>query len=391
MRPDKLRFDFTHPTQLTAEQRERVERLVNEKVFEAIPVRTFVTTIAEARALGAMALFGEKYGEYVRVVEIDGFSRELCGGTHVRSTAEIGPFVITSEGSVGSGARRIEAVTSGEAWAVLHGRSRELEDVRAELVEARKEAKKPKQQEAQADVEPEIVVVNETNVVVMEIASIDGDALLDLSDRLKQRTAPAAVVLGSRENGNVHLVANFDDSVAKRVSAGDDRQADRPDRRRRRRRPADDGSRGRQGSRQAAGGAREGPRTALGRAGMKVLALDYGSARTGVAVSDPTGTLARPVSIVAKVNKPAGFGELIALIHAEEPELIVVGLPLTLRGEHGAQADETAVFVDRLRAALEIPVEMWDERFTSVLADGDDARAAAHLLSSFLAWRSARV
>jgi len=124
---------------------------------------------------------------------------------------------------------------------------------------------------------------------------------------------------------------------------------------------------------------------------MKVLALDYGSARTGVAVSDPTGTLARPVAIVAKVNKPAGFDELIALIGTEEPELIVVGLPLTLRGEHGAQADETAVFVERLRAAVEIPVEMWDERFTSVLADGDDARAAAHLLSSFLAWRSARV
>ena len=103
VRPDKLRFDFTHPRQLSAEERERVERIVNEKVFEAIPVRTFVTTIDEARKLGAMMLFGEKYGEDVRVVEIDGFSRELCGGTHVRSTAEIGPFVITSEGSVGSG------------------------------------------------------------------------------------------------------------------------------------------------------------------------------------------------------------------------------------------------------------------------------------------------
>ena len=124
---------------------------------------------------------------------------------------------------------------------------------------------------------------------------------------------------------------------------------------------------------------------------MKILALDYGSARTGVAVSDPTGTVARPVGIVASVNKTAGFGELIALIRAEEPELVVVGLPLTLKGEHGAQAEETAVFVERLRAAVEVPVEMWDERFTSVLADGDDARAAAHLLSSFLAWRSSRV
>jgi alanyl-tRNA synthetase len=221
VRPDKLRFDFTHPQALTADERERIERLVNEKIFEAIPVRTFVTPIDEARKLGAMMLFGEKYGQEVRVVEIDGFSRELCGGTHVRSTAEIGPFAIVSEGSVGSGARRIEAVTAGEAWALLHGRSRELEAVRAELEQVRREAKKPKREDVQIDVEPDVVVVNDTNVVVMEIDSVGGDALLDLSDRFKQRSAPAAVVLGSRENGTVHLVANFDERVAKRLSAGD--------------------------------------------------------------------------------------------------------------------------------------------------------------------------
>jgi alanyl-tRNA synthetase len=221
VRPDKLRFDFSHTQPLSADERERVERIVNEKVFEAIPVRTFVTPIAEARKLGAMMLFGEKYGDEVRVVEIDGFSRELCGGTHVRSTAEIGPFAILSEASVGSGARRIEAVTSGEAWAVLHGRSRELEDLRAELEHVRREAKKPKKTETVADVEPEIVVLDGNNVIVMEIASMSGDALLDLSDRFKQRSTPAAVVLGSREDGTVHLVANFDDSVSKRVSAGD--------------------------------------------------------------------------------------------------------------------------------------------------------------------------
>src|SRR4051812_25201713 len=141
VRPDKLRFDFSHPQQLTPEERETIERLVNEKIFDAIPVRTFVTPIDEARKLGAMMLFGEKYGSEVRVVEIDGYSRELCGGTHVRSTAEIGSFVILNEASVGSGARRIEAVTAGEAWAFLHGRSRELDEVRAELVQARRDAK----------------------------------------------------------------------------------------------------------------------------------------------------------------------------------------------------------------------------------------------------------
>jgi alanyl-tRNA synthetase len=221
VRPDKLRFDFSHPQQLSPEERERVERIVNDKVFEAIPVRTFVTPIEEARKLGAMMLFGEKYGSDVRVVEIDGFSRELCGGTHVRSTAEIGPFVITSESSVGSGARRIEAVTSGEAWAQLHGRSRELDAVRTELEQVRREAKKPKRAEAVVEVEPEIVVFDGNNVIVMEVAGLGADALLDLSDRFKQRSTPAAVVLGSRENGTVHLVANFDDVVAKRVSAGD--------------------------------------------------------------------------------------------------------------------------------------------------------------------------
>ncbi len=222
VRPDKLRFDFSHPQPLSSEERERVERLVNEKVFEAIPVRTFVTPIDEARRLGAMMLFGEKYGSEVRVVEIDGFSRELCGGTHVRSTAEIGPFVITSEGSVGSGARRIEAVTAGEGWAFLHGRSRELDDVLSELDEARREAKrKPRDEPARVEVEPELEVVDGVNVIVQWVEGLDADALLDLSDRFKQRSSPAAVVLGSRQDGAVHLVANFDESVAARVSAGD--------------------------------------------------------------------------------------------------------------------------------------------------------------------------
>jgi len=123
---------------------------------------------------------------------------------------------------------------------------------------------------------------------------------------------------------------------------------------------------------------------------MKVLALDFGAARTGVAVSDPTGTVARPLTTVQAALTDAGFARLLAVISAEEPEAIVVGMPLTLRGAHGEQAQETAAFVERLRAACTIPVETYDERFTSVLAGGDDARAAAHLLAGYLEWQSAR-
>ena len=223
VRPDKLRFDFTHPAALTAEEREAVEQQVNRAVFANHPVHTFETTLDEARSLGAMALFGEKYGDVVRVVEVPGTSTELCGGTHVRTTAEIGPFVILSEGSVGGGARRIEAVTSGEAWAALHARSEEADALRRELEETRRELKRKPSATAAATADPDVRVeaVNGVNLVVDAVEGLDGDALLELSDRFKQRHAPAAVVLGSADGEKVSLVANFDQSVAERISASD--------------------------------------------------------------------------------------------------------------------------------------------------------------------------
>jgi putative holliday junction resolvase len=133
---------------------------------------------------------------------------------------------------------------------------------------------------------------------------------------------------------------------------------------------------------------------------VKVLALDFGRARTGVAVSDPSGTIARPLEIVERAGSEAGLARLAELVREEEAERVVVGLPLTLRGERGEQARETEAFVESLRGAVEVPVELYDERFTTRLANAptgvrprlegsDDARAAAHLLSSYLEWSSA--
>ena len=221
VRPDKLRFDFTHSSALSSDERDAIERRVNEIVFENRRVHVFETPIEEARRLGATMLFGEKYGDIVRVVEVPGYSVELCGGTHVSSTAEIGPFVLLSESSVGAGVRRVEAVTSGDAWALLDERARELGTLRAE-VEALRKAPQAATPAARADVpEPEVRAEGGVNVIVQPVEGLDADQLLELSDRYKQKHSPAAVVLGSREDGKVHLVANFDAVVAEKVSASD--------------------------------------------------------------------------------------------------------------------------------------------------------------------------
>jgi putative Holliday junction resolvase len=128
---------------------------------------------------------------------------------------------------------------------------------------------------------------------------------------------------------------------------------------------------------------------------VKVLALDYGSARTGVAVSDATGTVPRPIGVVERADTDEGIRRIVELARTEEAERIVVGLPITLRGERGEQAQETERFVELLRAALDIPIETFDERFTTDLAESTPARAerdavaAAHLLSSYLTWKTA--
>jgi alanyl-tRNA synthetase len=147
----------------------------------------------------------------VRIVEIDDYSRELCGGTHVRSTAEIGPFVVLSEGSVGSGARRIEAVTAGEAWALLRARAEEAEELRAEVQQLRKGAGRKEEQ-----AKPAIVSRDDSGVVVAEVKALKGSALKDVSDQIRQQENAVAVLLGSVDDGRAYLVVNIDSSLVDR-------------------------------------------------------------------------------------------------------------------------------------------------------------------------------
>ena len=265
---------------------------MNEKVFANLPVRAYWTTIDEARNLGAMMLFGEKYGDDVRVVEVDGWSRELCGGTHVRSTAEVGPFVILSESSVGAGARRIEAVTSGEAFALLEERAKEAQELRAEIERLKREAKaKPAAEAAeQADFS---IRYEDGTLVVVEAKGYAGGELRDLSDRLRQQKRARVVLAGSAVDGRAALVLNVEQALAANgLNAGElIREIARH---------VGGGGGGKPTLAEAGGKSPEklpealdaGRDAILAASLVKVLALDYGAARTGVAVSDPSGTLA---------------------------------------------------------------------------------------------------
>ncbi len=224
--PDKLRFDFRHGQPLDPDQVMEIERIVNDWIVQNHPLHIFVTSQDHARELGATMLFGEKYGEHVRVVEIKDVSRELCGGTHVRSTAEIGAFVLTRETSSSQGIRRIEAITGAAAVQHLRERSALLNEVVEVVAERDKEIKRLKQRSpapaadgngsAEADLADTAVEQGGMRVIAASVLNADSDSLLQASDRLKARLAPAVIVLGSTQDGRVHLVANFDQSAVDR-------------------------------------------------------------------------------------------------------------------------------------------------------------------------------
>jgi alanyl-tRNA synthetase len=238
--PDKLRFDFSHTQRLSPEERRAIEDRVNEWILRNDPVRPLTTTLEEAQRLGAMALFGEKYGDVVRMVEVgDGsYSRELCGGTHVRSTAEIGVFKIISEGSSASNVRRIEAVTGPEAVRLLRFHDQVVAEAADQLrthpvglVEAigalRDRARQAGKAQANGAVDVgalagRAVEVSGARVLTEAVEAPDAKALLDIADRVKGKVpGDAAIVLGTAADGRVHLVASVAPALVERgVRAG---------------------------------------------------------------------------------------------------------------------------------------------------------------------------
>ena len=236
VRPDKLRFDFTHGAPLRPEELRGIEDRVNEWVKASRPVRALHMERAQAEALGAMALFGEKYGDWVRVIEVDEVSRELCGGTHVANTAEVGIFAIVSEGSSAANVRRIEALTGPAAIDWFRSRSAALEQAGALLGSARdplgaaqraverladleRRAAEAEQREAGEEARSLAANAREiggVKVVTAESHGADQEALLALADRIKSMLGESAVVLGGAGDGRVVLVASFTEGAVRR-------------------------------------------------------------------------------------------------------------------------------------------------------------------------------
>ena len=239
---DRLRFDFTHFAAMTADEIKEVERLVNDAIFASYDVHTDEMSIDEARNRGAMALFGEKYGEVVRVVDMGGYSIELCGGAHLKNTAQVGSFKILSENGVAAGVRRIEAVTGKEAlkhYQALEDEIKEicrlvkstpdkllsrLEQLLAEQKETAKELEKLKAKMAGGAADEMLsgkVEIGGVAVLAAEVKDMDGNALRTMGDQLKQKLGSGVVVLASGKDGKVNLMAMATDDVVKKgVHAG---------------------------------------------------------------------------------------------------------------------------------------------------------------------------
>ena len=240
--PERLRFDFSHDAPVSADEVAQVEALVNAEVFAQHPVDSAVMSIDAAKAAGAEALFGEKYGAQVRVISMSDFSLELCGGTHVNNTAEIGLFKIVSEAGVAAGVRRIEAVTRRGAmdWAntqqeVINkassllkidaaGLSKRIEQLQGNIKTLEADKKKLQQMIASGaggqDLESQIKQVGKVKVLTALLEGVDKDLLRDTIDKFRDKHIDGIIVLGAEVDGKVKLSAGVAKAISKQYPAG---------------------------------------------------------------------------------------------------------------------------------------------------------------------------
>jgi alanyl-tRNA synthetase len=240
--PDQLRFDFNHPRPVTREQLDDVWKIINERGMEDLPVDWQIMPIDQARQMGAVMMFGEKYGEQVRVVSIGDYSRELCGGTHTHHSGELGSVVIAGESGIGSGKRRIVAYAGQPALELLTHRLRTLEQIGqrvgaptlddtparidallAELEATRREVHRLQQQQAHAagaQLAARARVVHGVKVVAEAISNTDPAMLEQLADAVRDELRSGVVVLGTAQNGKVQFVATVTRDLTERIHAG---------------------------------------------------------------------------------------------------------------------------------------------------------------------------
>ena len=238
---DRLRFDFTHFTSLSASEVSRIEEIVNKQIWENSEVKTDLLSISDAKAKGATALFGEKYGDEVRVVTVPGFSMELCGGTHVAQIGEIGPFKILSEGGIAAGVRRIEGLTAAKAYKTSIEREDELKDIGALLkgqpgdIIKKVEALIQKQKTTEAelgklkdrlassgsdDLMGKVIDAGGVKLLSTVIEGADGKTLRTMMDSLKGKLGSGVIVLGSSADDKVSLIAGVTKDLTDRFHAG---------------------------------------------------------------------------------------------------------------------------------------------------------------------------
>lgn len=238
---ERLRFDFSHFGAVTAEELEKIERIVNEKIWDSIPVNISQKAIEEAKAMGAMALFGEKYGDVVRVVQVGGYSLELCGGCHVDNTSSIGIFKIVSESGIGAGTRRIEAVTGKAAYELMNNQVTLLKDAAgklkanpkdiltrvdglfAEVKQLQKEneslAAKLSNIEA-GSLTDQVQVIDGVNVLASKVNATDINNLRTMMDDLKNKIGSGVILLAAVNEGKVNLLAGVTKDLAGKFHAG---------------------------------------------------------------------------------------------------------------------------------------------------------------------------